>query len=113
MEGENYRDADGQVCSLETLCRKEPEWATSIIRSLKNQVAELEWHLGAALKAGTPYAVERDAMNALIARVAELEGVLKILMATPCPELPGPHRAALRCCRVCERIGKEQSCTST
>lgn len=37
----NYRDADGNVVSLETLCRKEPEWAASRIRELMRQNEEL------------------------------------------------------------------------
>jgi hypothetical protein len=30
-----YTDADGNTCTLSALCRKDPEWAASIIRTLE------------------------------------------------------------------------------
>jgi len=36
-----YRDQDGNECTLHALCRKEPEWAASIVEQLKNENARL------------------------------------------------------------------------
>ena len=36
-----YRDAEGNIVSLQTLCRKEPEWAANRILTLMAQVEEL------------------------------------------------------------------------
>ena len=33
-----YKDSDGNTCTLDALCRKEPEWAANAIRAL-----ELRW----------------------------------------------------------------------
>jgi len=39
MNGESYKDRDGNPTTLEALCRSEPEWACSQIMNLR---AELE-----------------------------------------------------------------------
>jgi hypothetical protein len=33
---DSYKDIDGNSCTLQALCRKEPEWAASQIRTLKD-----------------------------------------------------------------------------
>lgn len=48
----------------------------SDLAAAQKRVAELEVSLREAQQAGTPYSIERDRMNALILRVAELEGEL-------------------------------------
>jgi hypothetical protein len=37
----DYHDSDGNPCTLETLCRKEPMWAASTIRELKKNYERL------------------------------------------------------------------------
>lgn len=38
----DHVDIDGNPCTLDTLCRREPAWAANIIRTLRARVAELE-----------------------------------------------------------------------
>jgi len=40
-----YRDIKGNPCSLDTLCRKEPEWAANRIRANLSRIAALESEL--------------------------------------------------------------------
>lgn len=55
----DHFDTDGNPCTLDTLCRREPAWAANIIRTLRARVAELEtWN---ANQAGQVEALERIA----------------------------------------------------
>lgn len=42
MDDKTYMDCDGNACTLLSLCRKEPEWAASRIKSLTNENKELK-----------------------------------------------------------------------
>jgi hypothetical protein len=37
-----YRDIDGNECTLDTLCRREPEWAANRIRSAEAEINRLQ-----------------------------------------------------------------------
>lgn len=41
MTTEEYQDADGNPILLETLCRREPEWAANVIRTHRQQTEQL------------------------------------------------------------------------
>lgn len=45
---ENYHDIEGNLCTLEALCRKEPEWAAGRIREMRRKYAAIRGVLAAA-----------------------------------------------------------------
>lgn len=38
----DFTDSDGNRCSLDTMCRREPEWAANMTRQARARVRELE-----------------------------------------------------------------------
>ena len=40
--GEDYEDSEGNPCTLEKLCRDEPDWAANRLRVGLKRIAELE-----------------------------------------------------------------------
>lgn len=48
MNGESYKDRDGNPTTLEALCRSEPEWACSQIRHLRNELHRVKKDLDEA-----------------------------------------------------------------
>ena len=52
MDDRQYKDIDGNPIHLNTLCRREPEWAANQVRhrdKLKARLAAMEKHLDALL----------------------------------------------------------------
>lgn len=83
-----YRDLDGKPCSLDTLCRKEPEWAASrlrvelaTIKDLQSRLEETERARDAAhalyvdaLKRGEDLDLANSAMHAIREACNEIMG---------------------------------------
>ena len=88
---EIYHDIDGNPCSIDKLCREEPEWAASRIREMTNKIASL---LSANEGQKGMIKYNRARKDAAFARLIELGDI---------PEPPGQEvpRCSLRPCPTC------------
>jgi hypothetical protein len=87
MNDTDFEDLDSagqeaviRMCDECTAQSKALEYAEEIPK-LTKRIADLEAKLADATKAGTPYAAERDAQNALVLRVQQAEAKVKELEA--------------------------------
>jgi hypothetical protein len=71
-------DADGKPCSLDTLCRRDPEWAASRIRALERENGELSGALRSVVESA-----ERGQLEGAQTWDDWAAGVLKSITAIP------------------------------
>ena len=75
MDEHEYRDIDGNLCTLDSLCRREPEWAASRHRVMLARIAELE-----ADAAHHDRIVSEELSSALEGEMATVARLRKILV---------------------------------
>jgi hypothetical protein len=72
MDEREYRDVDGNRCSLDELCRREPAWAANRVRVTEARVRELEAQLREAGEFAERKAERVHALEAQLARLDRL-----------------------------------------